>query len=239
MAARPTAPDRRLLALYAALDAMHGRRHWHWWPDADPFEVCVGAILVQNTSWANVERALDCLRASAALEPVAMARLSEDELQELVRPSGQFRQKAKKLRAFLALVGRHGSLGALLALPADRLRADLLATWGIGPETADCVLLYAARQPAFIVDAYLIRLCGRLGLGPGAAAGYDAWQRFFEDNLPRDRDLWARFRAEIVLHAKYLCLKRTPRCHLCSLLPLCPGSPARGAGAGDLPPGSA
>lgn len=229
----------QLLALYEALDAMHGQRHWHWWPDADPFEVCIGAILVQNTSWTNAERALDRLRAADALRPAAMAALSEEQLRELVRPSGQFRQKAKKLRAFLALIERHGSLEALLAVPMERLREALLRTWGVGPETADCILLYAARQPVFIVDAYLIRLCGRLGVGPGEAAGYSAWQRFFEDNLPRDRDLWARFRAEIVLHAKHLCLKRKPRCQACTLRPLCPASPMGFAATSDPPASTA
>lgn len=223
----PSEPATRaaLMEVYRHLDAMHAWRGWHWWPDADPFEVIVGAILVQNTAWANVERALDRLRTAGALTLDAVAALPPQQLEEFVRPSGQYRQKARKLVAFLALVKEHGGLERLLALPPAILRARLLATWGIGPETADCILLYAARQPAFIVDAYLIRLFTRLGIGPVHTTDYDTWQQFFERALPLDRDLYARFRAEIVLHCKYLCRKRSPKCAECSLHPRCPGSP--------------
>jgi endonuclease-3 related protein len=217
----------RLLAIYHDLDTMHAWRGWHWWPDADPFEVIVGAILVQNTMWSNVERALDRLRAADALTPGAMAALSLDELQELVRPSGQYRQKALKLAAFLALIKEHGGLEALLALEPQTLRTRLLATWGIGPETADCIILYAAREPKFIVDAYLIRLFTRLEIGPVGTTNYDTWQRYFETTLHVDRDEWSRFRAEIVLHCKYLCLKNRPKCSECLLFDRCPGSPMR------------
>ncbi len=216
----------RLLA--ADLERMHGWREWHWWPDADPFEVIVGAILVQNTAWANVERALDLLRAEDVLGPARMAALSQDELEQLVRPSGQYRQKAKKLRAFLALIHIHGGLEPLLALPPDELRATLLATWGIGKETADCILLYAARYPGFIVDAYLIRLFSRLGIGPVSSTSYDDWMAWTTARLhTSDRDLLARFRAEIVLHCKFLCRKRAPKCHECLLFQRCPGSPLK------------
>jgi endonuclease-3 related protein len=222
------------------MEEMHAWRGWHWWPDADPFEVIVGAILVQNTAWTNVERALDRLRAAGALSPGAMAPLSSAELEQLVRPSGQYRQKARKLRAFLDLVTAHGSLDRLLALPAGELRGRLLATWGIGPETADCILLYAARYPSFIVDAYMIRIYGRLGAGPEPGAGYASWQRFFEDHLAAEllaapasllpggegelRDVWARYRALIVLHAKHLCLKNRPKCGECLLSSRCGGA---------------
>ena len=219
-----------LMEVYDRLDAMHAWRGWHWWPDADPFEVVVGAILVQNTAWANVERALDRLRTAGALNVDAMAVLPPAQLEELVRPSGQYRQKTKKLLAFLALVEEHGDLDRLLGLPPATLRVRLLATWGIGPETADCILLYAARQPVFIVDAYLIRLFTRLAIGPVHTTNYGTWQQFFEQALPADRDLYARFRAEIVLHCKFLCRKRSPKCAECSLHPRCPGSPlAHGA----------
>ena len=219
-------PSQALLHLYEHLEEMHGQRTWHWWPDANPFEVIVGAILVQNTAWSNVERALDLLRAAHTLTPAAMAALSPEALEELVRPSGQYRQKAKKLQAFLALIDSEGGLDALLARPRPVLRETLLATWGIGPETADCIVLYASRQATFIVDAYLIRLCTRLGIGPIHTTNYDAWQEYFEGNLrPIERDMWARFRAEIVLHCKFLCRKRAPNCRECTLLPHCPGSP--------------
>src|SRR5690606_12306467 len=135
-----------LLEIYSALDRMHAWRGWHWWPDADPFEVSVGAILVQNTMWTHVERAIERLKGANALTPAAMAALTDAELEELVRPSGQYRQKAKKLRAFLGLIAEHGSLEELLAVEPTELRARLLTTWGIGKETADAIVAYAARQ---------------------------------------------------------------------------------------------
>jgi len=212
--------SRELLDIYEVLDELHTWRGWHWWPDADPFEVIVGAILVQNTSWTNVERALDRLRAANLLDPAAMSALPQEALEEVVRPSGQYRQKAKKLRAFLALVEAHGSLDDLLALDPPVLRQELLATWGIGPETADAIIAYAQRKPAFVIDAYTIRLFERLGLGPGGRS-YDTWQRYFVSHLPEDRELWARYHALIVLHNKHLCLKTRPRCGECALRPRC------------------
>lgn len=203
------------------LETMHAWRKWHWWPDGDPFEVAVGAILVQNTAWTNVERALERLRAAGALSPEAMSSLSQEGLEELVRPSGQYRTKARKLRAFLGLVESAGTLEALLSLDGTALRERLLATWGIGPETADAIVLYAARRPAFVIDAYTQRLFGRLGLGPGEGAAYDCWQSYFTSALARDRDLWARYHALIVLHCKHLCRKRRPRCGDCALRTEC------------------
>lgn len=214
-----------LMEVYSELEAMHAWRGWHWWPDADPFEVIVGSILVQNTNWVNVERAIANLRAAAVLTPEAMTALSDDALEALVRPSGQYRQKTKKLRAFLATADAHGGLPALLALPAAELRATLLATWGIGEETADCILVYAARQPAFAIDAYTKRIFSRLGMGLRPTASYGEWQRSFTGVLPEDRDLWARYHALIVMHAKHLCRKVRPLCAHCTLLARCPGSP--------------
>lgn len=219
----PGALDR----VFHELDTMHTWRGWHWWPGADPFEVCVGAILVQNTSWTNVERALETLRSAGKLDPDAMAACSAAELEDLVRSSGQYRQKARKLRAFLHLVERHGSLEALFRQPPDGLRAALLSTWGIGPETADAIILYAAGQPAFAVDAYAIRIFSRLGLGPGPSADYDEWQRFFTRNLPCDVATWSKYRALIVLHAKHLCRKRQPVCSACRLRNVCHGPGAQ------------
>ncbi len=210
-----------IAAIFASLDVMHADRGWHWWPDADPFEVIVGCILVQNTAWVNVERALDRLGAAGALTPASMAALAPEALEVLVRPSGQFRQKARKLAAFLALVEAWGSLDALLAVEGRELRALLLGTWGIGPETADSIVLYAARQPAFVVDAYTARLFSRLGMGPGETAGYDAWQRFMVERVPEDREVWARYHALVVMHCKHLCRKLRPKCGECSLLERC------------------
>jgi endonuclease-3 related protein len=210
----------RLLEIYRELETMHAWRGWHWWPDADPFEVIVGCILVQNTSWTNVERAIAKLQGARALNPTSMSALSDDELEELVRPSGQYRQKAKKLRAFLDLAEREDGLEALLASEPAQLRKMLLATWGIGPETADAILAYAARQPAVVIDAYTMRMFGRLGMGP-ASSDYHAWQRWMGGLLPVDRDLLARYHALIVMHSKHTCRKRAPKCGECALATQC------------------
>ena len=209
-----------------ALDRMHGAESWHWTADSDPFEVAVGAILVQRTAWTNAERALDRLREAGALDPAALAALPDDAIEELIRPSGQYRTKARKLRAFLDLVARNGSLDALLALPAPDLRERLLATWGIGEETADAIALYAAGKPALVVDAYTRRLFSRLGLGPPADAPYAGWQSYLASGLPADAPALARFHALVVLHGKRLCLARRPRCGDCDLAPRCAFAPA-------------
>lgn len=226
-------PSWRLRAAIHALDAMHSWRGWHWNHETDPFESAVGSILVQNTAWTNAERAVERLRAEGALEPSAMAALSPADLEDLVRPAGQYRQKARKLRAFLDLIDEAGSFEALLALPPPDLRERLLATWGIGEETADCIVLYAARQPSFVIDAYTRRIFGRIGLGPDPEAPYREWQAYFERNLPRDHDLWATLHALIVLHGKHLCRKRAPKCRRCVLQAFCPASQAFLA---DVPP---
>ena len=203
-----------------ALRDMHAWRGWVWGTGTDPFEMAASAILVQNTAWTNAERALANLRQADALNHDAIARLDDATLEALIRPSGQFRQKARKLREFVALIDRHGSFASLLTLPRDQLRAELLATWGIGPETADAIVLYCARQPAFVIDAYTMRVFGRLGFSAGPGS-YGDWQRFFEDRLPHDPAAWAEWHSLIVLHAKHLCLKRRPKCADCSLAPRC------------------
>lgn len=210
-----------LQEVFAALQGMHAWRGWVWGPGTDPFEIAAGAILVQNTAWTNAERALDNLRLAGALDPAALAALDPAALEALIRPSGQFRQKARKLREFAALIGRHGSFEGLLGLAPVQLRQELIATWGIGPETADSIVLYCARQPAFVVDAYTMRLFGRLGFRAGCGS-YGDWQRFFEGRLLPDPDAWGEWHALIVLHAKHLCLKRAPKCAQCTLAPRCP-----------------
>ena len=214
-------PLEALLGVYAELEAMHAWRGWVWRADAAPFEIIVGAILVQNTAWTNVERALANLRAAGTLDVEAMRALPRENLEVLIRPSGQYRQKARKLRAFLDLVEVQDGLLALLEVPPRRLRELLLGTWGIGPETADCIVLYAARQPSFVTDAYTKRVFSRLGLGPGEGATYAAWQTFFKSTLTADARLWAAYHALIVLHAKHLCRKRAPLCGECTLAARC------------------
>src|ERR1017187_4234324 len=148
-------------AIYRKLARKWGPQHW--WPAETPFEVIAGAILTQNTSWANVERALAKLREAGVLSAQGIRELSLGELERLVRSSGYFRQKAKRLKSFSAFLDeKHGgSLDALLGIPTQQLRAELLALNGIGPETADSILLYAGHHPIFVVDAYTRRVLER------------------------------------------------------------------------------
>jgi len=207
-----------LVEIYQRLLSAYGPQGW--WPADTRFEVMVGAILTQATAWRNVERAIQRLKAAGALSPERMARLSEGELAELIRPAGFFRQKTRRLRALLQLIGQYGSVEGLLSLPAGELRRQLLSVPGVGPETADSILLYAAGYPVFVVDAYTKRILHRLGLLSGEKAGYEEVQELFESNLPRDPKLYGEYHALLVRHAKEHCRAR-PRCPGCPLAPVC------------------
>ena len=182
-------------------------------------EVCVGAILTQNTSWANVERALNALHREGLWDLRGLLSLPERRLQSLVRPSGYFRQKAKKLKAFAREASRRGGLDVWLAGPARDLRGELLAVWGVGPETADSILLYAAGRPVFVVDAYTLRIGRRLGWF--GSPDYSGAQRFFKDNLPVSTSTYKEFHALLVALAKFHC-RSAPLCRGCPLLEVCP-----------------
>ncbi len=214
-----TEPEARVRDIYERLAGRYGPRRW--WPADSPFEVIVGAILTQRTAWANVEKALANLKQADALSPAAMRALSAAELAELIRPSGFYRSKARKLLAFLEMLAARfeGDLERLLAAPGDELRASLLGTHGIGAETADVILVYAAGQPFFVVDAYARRTFSRLGVRPGGDT-YDAWQRLFEAPLPQDAALYGEYHALIVEHAKDVC-RAEPLCDRCALAEVC------------------
>ena len=231
MAPLVTGPEGRVRDVYERLARRYGPRGW--WPADGPFEVIVGAILTQRTAWTNVEKALANLKHANALSPAAMRALSAAELAQLIRPSGFYRSKARKLLAFLEMLDSRfeGDLDRLLAAPADELRASLLATHGIGAETADAILVYAARQPFFVVDAYSRRTFSRLGVRP-ARETYDAWQRLFEAPLPRDVALYGEYHALIVEHAKDVC-RAAPLCDRCVLAAVCETGLARHQVAGD------
>src|SRR3990172_8320474 len=147
-----------LLGIYRRLEVAHDVDRWHWREDSGWLYTCVGAILVQHTAWANVERALARLREAGAYSLEAVAALPEDDLAELVKPAGMPLQKPRRLKAFAALVERFGGPQRLFALPTAELRAALLATHGVGPETADGIMLYAAHRPVFVIDDYTVRL---------------------------------------------------------------------------------
>ncbi|MGY4707132.1 hypothetical protein ACVNPS_05190 [Candidatus Bipolaricaulota sp. J31] len=203
--------------IYARLLAAYGPQGW--WPGDTPFEVAVGAILTQATNWRNAARAIANLKDAGSLSPEALGRLREEEIASLIRPAGFFNQKAKRLRAFLDLIRKHGGLEALFRLPRERLRSELLSVPGIGPETADSIVLYAAGKPSFVIDAYTRRILSRLGLISGDE-DYGELQRLFEENLPRDLELYKEYHALLVRHAKEHCRAR-PRCNGCPLADIC------------------
>ncbi len=192
-----------------------------WWPAESPFEVCVGAILVQNTTWQQVVRAIANLRAAGALEPVALLALPPEAIENLVRPSGTFRQKARRLTTFCRHLMTHwaGNLDAMLAQDAATLRAELLGIWGIGEETADAIALFAAHQPALIVDAYTTRIVRRLGL-VGEDGTRDEVRQSLTEALPSDAGVMREIHALLVTHAKTHC-RATPCCIGCPLADRC------------------
>jgi len=214
-----SASARELADVYALLRRKRGPAGW--WPGETPFEVCLGAILVQNTSWTNVEKALATLRERGLLSFGALERLPASRLAPLLRSSGYFNVKARRVKAFLAFLGREfgGHVERMAGEEPQALRAKLLAVNGIGPETADSILLYAASQPSFVVDAYTRRIFSRLGLLRGDES-YDQMRSFFMDRLPRDVALYNDYHAQIVLLGKDTC-RALPRCADCPLLRRC------------------
>jgi len=195
----------------------------YWWPAQTPFEVIVGAILTQSTAWVNVERAIANLRSARLLTPSAMLAVRSQQLAEMVRPSGYFRQKAKKLKAFVRFLQAEygGSLKRMFERPTLELREKLLDVHGIGPETADSILLYAGNHPVFVVDAYTHRILERHGIASGKR-DYEGVRSFIEDALPRSPELYNEFHALIVNTGKNWCRKKAPRCEECPLRRLLP-----------------
>ena len=193
-----------------------------WWPGQTAFEVCVGAILVQNTAWPNAERALRALETRGRLSYEGLKGLRAEEIAPIIRSSGTFNIKARRLAAFVEFLGRHhgGSVEAMSREEPSELRRQLLSVPGIGPETADCIALYAARHPFFVVDGYTRRVFSRLGLIRGDES-YDEVQRFFTRRLPGDTALFNDYHAQIVGLAQHACRAR-PRCTVCPLDDLCP-----------------
>lgn len=189
-----------------------------WWPGQTPLEVMVGAVLTQNTSWSNVERAIENLREAGVLSAEALYRLPDEELAELIRPAGYFRLKARRLQSLLRFLWQRydGSLEAMFSTPLEQLRQELLSVNGIGPETADSILLYAGNLPTFVVDAYTARIGKRHGWLPGDAE-YHQIKEQFEQSLPQDVQVYNEFHALIVRVGKHYCRKRQPDCDQCPL----------------------
>ena len=214
-----------LTGYYQTLFSVYGPQHW--WPGRSRFEVIVGAILTQNTSWTNVARAIANLRREKLLDLPAIQRVPAPRLARLIRSSGYFRQKTRKLKAFASFVDQHyaGSLTRMFRTPTPKLRAELLVVHGIGPETADSILLYAGRHPVFVIDAYTRRLLERHGLA-SPQNSYEQLRALFEQSLPASHQLFNEFHALIVHIGKTFCRKSAPLCHSCPLSAFLPSSSA-------------
>ena len=184
----------------------------------------VGAILTQSAAWRNVEKAIVNLKAAKALSPRALRKLSLSELAVLIRPCIYYNVKARKLKALAEWLGEccRDDLSKLFAIDTDQLHQQLLSVWGIGEETADSIILYAANQPVFVIDAYTRRIIDRLGLTPESNS-YAAYQSLFMDNLPTDFRLFNEYHALLVCLGKNVCRKK-PLCQQCCLRNICPSS---------------
>ncbi len=204
-----------LLHIYQKMFDALGPRHW--WPGETPFEVVIGAILTQNTNWSNVEKAIKNLKTAGKLSPEAIHELPVTELAELIRPSGFFNVKAKRIKTFINwFFSRYnGSLTKMFAQDLGALREELLSVKGIGPETADSILLYAGNMPTFVVDAYTHRIFSRHELIP-EESDYNEIKSFFEENLPRDVKLFNEYHALLVNIGKMFC-KPKKVCEPCPL----------------------
>ena len=205
--------------VYERLLVAYGRQGW--WPGDDPFETIVGAVLTQNTAWTNVDKALANLRDADAMSPAAMRALPEAELATLIRPSGYFNSKARKLKAVVEYLAAYDDDTARWReREAKELRTELLGVYGIGPETADDIVLYVAGLPSFVIDTYTQRMVDRWGVASGLKS-YRDYQAMFEENLPVEAPLFNEYHALLDAHAKAVCLKRDPRCPGCVLADLC------------------
>src|SRR4030066_417325 len=206
---------RRLMAIYPRLFAANG--HQRRWRGDSAFEIMVGAVLTQNTAWTNVEKAIANLKAAKALSPETIAATPHRRLAAWLKPSGYFNIKAKRLRSMCAWLIHKGGTRKIARLPTGALRAELLQVHGIGPETADDILLYAFKRPGFVIDAYTRRLFQRLRLIQGDE-GYETLRSLFEKSLATDKQLFNEYHALVVVHAKDVCRKR-PLCGACKLGP--------------------
>lgn len=208
--------SKRIEDIYEKLYRHFGPQYW--WPGDSPFEVIIGAILTQNTNWQNVSRAIDNLKKAKVLSPGRLHALPLRRLANLIKPSGYFNIKAKRLRSFLDFFFKeyNGSLKKMFSQNADELRKALLDVRGIGPETADSILLYAGDFPIFVVDGYTKRIFSRKKI-VDEKAGYDEVQEMFMQNLKKDVQLYNEYHALIVRLGKDVCKKSKPKCEICPI----------------------
>ena len=224
----------RLEQIYETLERSYGPQHW--WPADGPFEVMVGAVLTQNTAWGNVERAIDNLKQAECLSLDAVMAMPKRELAAMIRPAGYFNVKADRLRKLCAWLSHSGGVDAVRCWPTATLREALLQVHGIGPETADDILLYAFDRPVFVIDAYTRRIFSRVALVDGAEP-YEILRKAVEEALDSSAPLYSEYHALLVRHAKTVC-RRQPQCRACCIRAMCvfghqaPGAKGREAGRG-------
>jgi len=209
-----------LYHLCKLLFAAYGEQHW--WPGSTPLEVIVGAILTQQVAWKNVEKAISALKRAGLMEQEALLHAPIDEIAQLIRPTIYYNEKAKKLRSFLRFLHeRHGgSLDDLFSLSVPEMREELLDVRGIGEETADSIILYAAGKPSFVIDAYTRRIMRRLGMITGEET-YATLRELFMRGLPRNVQLYNEYHALLVRHGKERCRSHAPLCSGCPLSGIC------------------
>ncbi|MEZ0537246.1 endonuclease III domain-containing protein [Caldicellulosiruptoraceae bacterium PP1] len=210
-----------LLDIYHKLFDFYGPQHW--WPAQSKFEMIVGAILTQNTSWSNVEKAIDNLKKYNILSLEKIIDTSEDIIKECIKPAGYYNQKAERLKFFCSYINEryNNDLDEFLNQDLKTLREKLLSIKGIGPETADSIILYASEKPIFVIDAYTKRLFYRLGIIDSPDIEYHTLQKIFMDNLDKDSNLFNEYHALIVIHCKNACTKKQPKCFECVLFDRC------------------
>ena len=234
------ATGKQLQNIYQRLMDTYGPQHW--WPAEEPFEVMVGAILTQSAAWRNVEKAIINLKTAKALSPRALRKFSQPDIATLIYSCGYYNTKAAKLKSLAEWLGEccQDNLDKLFAIRTELLRQQLLSVWGIGEETADSIILYAANQPVFVIDAYTRRIVDRLGLEPACrpspgrtsaggseGKGYAAYQSLFMENLPADVRLFNEYHALLVCLGKNVCRKK-PLCEQCCLRGVCETAQVQG-----------
>ena len=192
-----------------------------WWPSESAFETMLGAILTQNTTWRNAAKALVNLRNSGVMNPEDLRKISVPHLESIIRPSGYYRTKARKLKALASYMFTYRDDVATWSCrnPED-LRRELLSVYGIGPETADVIVLYVAKLPSFVIDSFTKRILGRLGITL-LDERYESYQEFFASNLIADESLFNEYHALLDYHGQTICKKRAPACACCCLFDMC------------------
>lgn len=209
----------KLTTIYELLFNRYGPQHW--WPGDSQFEVIIGAILTQSAAWTNVEKSINKLKEGSLLKPQLLRQIPKEQLSSLLYSCGYYNAKAIKIKAFVEHLGDHynDDLNLFLDQDTHKLRNELLLIYGIGNETADSILLYAAEQPVFVIDAYTIRIFSRIGIC-SSNISYDELQSKFMKNLQIDTYLFNEYHALIVRHGKEIC-KKKPHCNKCCLIKYC------------------